>query len=353
MRDLPAKPTPPVWTLGEIADRIEGTVHGDPAVVIRGVAGLDDAQPDSLVRVEHPRYLARALACRAGALLVDREMDPGTRPAIRVQNVRVAFPLILQLFSLERKPDPGIHPTAVLGAGTELGPGCFVGAYAVLGERVKLAPGVTVHPHAVIGDDVEVGEGSTIFPQAVLYPRTVVGQRVRVHSGAVVGADGYGYEWNGKQHLKKPHNGRVRLGDDVEVGANATVDRATTGETVIGPGTKIDNLVQIGHNVKTGAHCLIVSLTGIAGSTSLGNGVVLGGQVGVNQHLIIGDGVQAAARSGLWGDQPAGAAVSGNPARPHRENVRIQAAIGRLPEMLRRLRKLEKRLGESPGSESD
>jgi len=242
-----------------------------------------------------------------------------------------------------------VDPTAVLGEGVELGEGCSVGAYAVLGRGVRLGPGAAVLPHAVVGDGSEIGAASVVFPHAVLYPRTVLGERVRVHAGAVIGADGYGYQWTGERHQKKPHNGRVRLCDDVEVGANTTIDRATTDETVIGPGTKIDNLVQVGHNVRMGAHCLLVSQVGIAGTARLGNGVVLAGQAGVNSHITVGDGVQAAGKAGVWTDQPAGARVHGNPARPYREDMRIQAALGQLPELLRRVRQLERQLEEREG----
>jgi UDP-3-O-[3-hydroxymyristoyl] glucosamine N-acyltransferase len=216
----------------------------------------------------------------------------------------------------------------------------------VLGRNVRLAAGVVIHPHVVLGDNVEIGANSVVFPQAVIYRDSVLGERVRVHSGAVVGADGYGYEWSGKGHYKIPQLGRVRLENDVEVGANTTIDRATTGETVIGAGTKIDNQVQIAHNVRTGQHCLIVAQVGIAGSTTLGNGVVLAGQVGVKDHIQIGDGVQAAGKSGIWGNVPAGQKISGHPARPHREEIRLQAAIGKLPELLRRVASLERLLGK-------
>lgn len=336
-------------SLRDLAAALGGEPEGDGDLPLFGAAGLEDAAAGTIVRVEHKRFLAQAESSPASALLVSAQLGPVAKPAIRVENPRLAFVRCLELFSREVRPAPGVHPTAVVGAGCQLAESCFVGAYAVLGKGVRLAAGVVVHPHVVVGDDVEVGEDSILYPQVVLYDRTVVGRRVRVHSGAVVGADGYGFEWTGERHLKKPHNGSVRLCDDVEVGANTTIDRATTGETVIGPGTKIDNLVQIAHNVRTGAHCLVISQVGIAGSATLGNGVVLAGQVGVNPHVTIGDGTQAGGKTGVWGDQPAGARISGNPGRPHREEVRIQAALGRLPELLRRVKELERRLGVEAG----
>jgi UDP-3-O-[3-hydroxymyristoyl] glucosamine N-acyltransferase len=339
-------------SLAELAERLGGQAEGSPSLRITGAAGLQDAHPGCLVRVEHPRYLEAAEASPAAALLTDLRIGPLQKPAIRVKQVRLAFAQALGLFAPEEDRPDGIHPTAVVASDAELGPGCAVGPYAVIGRRARLGARSVVHAHAVIGEGTEIGEDSVIFPQVVLYSRTIVGARAKIHSGSVIGADGFGYEWNGRGHQKIPQIGRVRIGDDVEIGANATIDRATTGETVIGPGTKVDNLVQVAHNVRTGAHCLIVSQVGIAGSTTLGNGVVLAGQAGVKDHVHLGDGVQAAGKSGVWGDQPAGARVSGHPARPHREEIRIQGALGQLPELLKRVAELERRLAES-GSPSE
>jgi UDP-3-O-[3-hydroxymyristoyl] glucosamine N-acyltransferase len=331
-------------SLGEIAAAIGGTVEGDPELPIGGVCGIEDAAPGTIVRVEHLRYLEAAISSPASALLTDRSLGPVTKACIRVDNVRLAFARCLELFSSEELPAPGVDPTAVIGAGTELGEDCSIGAYVVLGRRVRLGAGVILHPHVILGDDVEVGAGSVLYPRVVLYPKTVLGSRVRIHAGAVIGADGYGYVWTGERHHRIPQIGRVRIGDDVEVGANTTIDRATTGETVIGAGTKIDNLVQIAHNVQTGEHCLIIAQVGIAGSARLGSGVVLAGQAGIKDHVTIDDGAQVGGGAAVWGDQKAGAVISGQPARPHREEIRIQAALGQLPELLRRVRELERRL---------
>jgi UDP-3-O-[3-hydroxymyristoyl] glucosamine N-acyltransferase len=332
--------------IGELAPLLGGTVEGDPETRVYGVGGLDDAGDGVIVRVEAERYLEKAVASPAAALLIDRALPAAGKPAIRVAKVRLAFAKCLALFSPDVPPPPGVHPAAIVPPTAEVGEGCSIGAFAVVGERARLGRGVILHPHAVVGTDAEVGDGSEIFPHAVLYARTVVGRRVRIHAGAVIGADGYGFEWAGDHHERIPQIGRVRLGDDVEVGANTTIDRATTGETVIGPGTKIDNLVQIGHNTRTGAHCLIIAQVGIAGSCTLGNGVVMAGQSGMKDHVHLGDGLQVAARSGIWGDHDGPGVISGHPARPHREEVRIQAALGRLPELLKRVKELEKRLAE-------
>jgi UDP-3-O-[3-hydroxymyristoyl] glucosamine N-acyltransferase len=330
--------------LGELAELLGGTVDGDPTVRIMGAAGLSDAIAGTIVRVEHPRYLADAEASAATALLTDLRTGPLSKPAIRVSQVKLAFIRCLQVFAPAEVRLEGVHPSAVVAPDAVLDASCAVGALAVIGRRARVGAGVVIHPHVVVGDDVEIGPDTELFPGVVLYSRTKLGARVRIHSGTVIGADGFGYEWNGQQHVKVPQIGAVRICDDVELGSNTTIDRATTGETVIGPGTKIDNQVQIAHNVRTGAHCLIVSQAGVAGSTTLGNGVVLAGQSGVKDHIRIGDGVQAAGKSGIWGDQPAGMRVSGHPARPHREEVRIQAALTQLPELLKRVAELERRL---------
>ncbi len=332
-------------TLRELAERVGGSVEGDPNTLITSVTGLDDARAGSLVRVENERYAQAAEASAAAAVLAAPGPVRFSKPCIRVAHVRMAFARCLEVFSPDERPHAGVHRTAVVGDGSEIAADASIGPYAVLGRRVRVGARVVVHPHAVIGDDVEIGADSVVHPHSVLYRGTILGSRVRIHAGAAIGADGYGYEWSGSGHYKIPQIGRVRLGDDVEVGANTTIDRATTGETVIGSGTKIDNLVQIGHNVRTGQHCLIVAQVGIAGSSTLGNGVVLAGQVGVKDHVQLGDGVQVAAKGGVWGDVPAGQKISGNPPRPHREEVRIQAALGRLPDLLRRVAALERLLG--------
>ncbi len=334
-----------VISLADLAEALGGEVAGDPDVVIHGAAGLEDAAPGTIVRVESERYRETALATSASAFLISTKMEPMPRPCIRVAQPKLAFARALELLRPEVRPAPGVHPTAVVDPQAELGEGCSIGPYAVIGRGARVGPGAVVHAHVVVGEEAEVGENSVLYPQVVLYPQTIVGSRVRIQSGTVVGSDGFGYEWSGREHTKIPQVGRVRIADDVEIGANTTIDRATTGETVIGPGTKVDNLVQIAHNVRTGAHCLIISQVGIAGSAVLGNGVVLAGQSGVKDHIKIGDGVMAGGKSGIWGDQPAGKMISGHPARPHREAVRLEAALGQLPQLLKRVKELERKLG--------
>ena len=334
-------------TLAELAAALGGTVEGDPALRIHGVAGLEDAAPGTIVRVDGARYLKPALESPASALLVEESLTGAEKPCVRVRQLRIAYIRALELFAPVEHVPPGVHPSAVVDGSAEIAEGCAIGAGAVIGPRVRLAGGVVLHPCVVLMEDVEVGPDCVLYPHAVLYPRTVLGARVRIHAGAVLGADGFGYEWTGEQHLKRPHNGRVRVGDDVEIGANSAIDRATTGETVIGPGTKIDNLVQIGHNVRMGAHCVMVSQSGLAGSVTAGNGVVVAGQSGAKDNVRLGDGVVLVARAAAWGDLPEKGLYSGSPARPHSEEKRIQAAMRQLPELLKRVRELELQVGGS------
>jgi len=316
--------------LADLAERLGGELDGDGEIRILAAANLEDAAPETIVRVESARYLGAALASGAGALLVPLELEGVTCPAIRVKAVRPAFFQCLELFSRETTLPPGVHPTAVVEPDVELSPECHVGALAVLGRGCRVGRGAVIHAHTVVGEECEIGPETVLFPNVTLYPRTVLGARVRVHAGAVLGADGYGYEWDGTRHVKKPHNGRLRVGDDVEIGANTTIDRATTGETVIGPGTKIDNLVQIAHNVTVGEDSVLVAQVGIAGSSTLGHHVMIGGQAGVGDHVQVGAGAQIAGQSGVARDIAPGEVVMGYPAKPIRQFWREVAALSRL-----------------------
>jgi UDP-3-O-[3-hydroxymyristoyl] glucosamine N-acyltransferase len=251
---------------------------------------------------------------------------------------------------------PGVHPTAYVAESARVAEGATVSAFAVVGEGSLVESGAVLHPHVFVGPDCRVGEGSVLHPHVVLRARVVVGRRVIVHSGSVLGADGFGYVFDGQAHRKIPQVGRVVVEDDVEIGANVAVDRATLGDTVIGRGTKIDNLVQIGHNTVVGSDTVIVALTGISGSCRIGRGVVVGGQVGIADHVTVGDGAQIGSQSGVHREVPAGARVIGTPAMPGDTGLRALAAIGRLPELLRdvralgrRMDALERRLGAEGG----
>jgi UDP-3-O-[3-hydroxymyristoyl] glucosamine N-acyltransferase len=341
---FPARPPAAATSLGMLASLLDATLEGDPDLPITGAAGLEDACPGDLVRVEDARWLAAAEVSPAAALLVPLDLPGVSRPALRVADPRRAFISALACLYPPAPVSPGVHPSAVIGEGVSMGEGCAVMAYAVVGARARLGRGVVIHPHVVLGEDVEVGDESVLFPNVTLYPRVSVGRRARLHAGVVIGADGFGYVSGPRGHEKVPHVGTVIIEDDVEVGANVTIDRGTTGATRIGAGTKIDNLVQIGHNCQVGQHGLLVAMVGLGGSTTLDDGVVVGGHAGLNDHIHLVSGVIVGGHSAVWGDVKTPGIVSGDPARPHRQQLRVQAALQRLPELARTVADLARRI---------
>ena len=312
-----------------------------------GVSGLDNAAPGHVAYAETERLLREAEQGPALALIAPPGLAESTKPLLRVANVRLAYARALELLGPEeRRLPPGVHPTAQLAGDAEIGEGAALGPYAVVGEGARLGRGAQIHPHVVLGRNVAIGAESTIHPNVTLYDEVQVGARVTIHAGSVIGSQGFGYAQDGERHVRVPHIGTVVIEDDVEIGANVTIDRGTTGATVIGQGTKIDNLVQIGHNVKIGRNCILAGQVGISGSVTLGDGVMLAGQAGIADHVTLGDGARGAARAGVMSDVPPGAVVMGAPARPRGEQLRIDAAAGRLPELLREVRELKQRVSE-------
>jgi UDP-3-O-[3-hydroxymyristoyl] glucosamine N-acyltransferase len=337
--------------LGELAAAVGGTVEGDPSTLIEGVAPLEAATPRQITFLANPRYRRQAAASRAGAVLAAPGVDLGGRTVVRVADPYLALARVLAIFHPPRAVAPGIREGATVGAGCSVDASAAVLQGARLGDRVLIGPRTVVHPGASLGDDVRVGADCVIHANAALYARTVLGDRVVVHAGAVLGSDGFGYAHDGTAPVKLPQVGDVVVEDDVEIGANTTIDRATFGSTVIGRGTKIDNLVQVGHNVVVGAGSLLVAQSGISGSTRLGRGVVVAGQSGAVGHITIGDGSKIGAKSAVTHDLPAGSFVVGHPAVDAKVWRRAAAAFARLPEILRRLRRVESRLGaDRPGA---
>jgi UDP-3-O-[3-hydroxymyristoyl] glucosamine N-acyltransferase len=346
----------PGRSLGELAELVGGDLEGDPSLEIRGFASLESAGPGDLSFVVADRHLAAARQSAAAALIAPPGLDLGGRPAIRVAQPYAAIAAILPVFFPEPAVAPGVHPTAHIADSARVAATATVAAFTVVAERSVVESGAVLHPHVFVGPDCRVGEGSVLHPHVVLRARVEVGRRVIVHPGSVLGADGFGYVWDGQAHRKIPQVGRVVVEDDVEIGSNVTVDRATLGETVIGRGTKIDNLVQIGHNTVIGSGSIIVAQVGIAGSCRIGRGVVLAGQVGIADHVTVGDGAKIGSQAGVHRDVPAGAGMIGTPAMAGDTGLRALAAIGRLPEILkdvralgRRLAVLEQRLGAEGG----
>jgi len=346
----------PGRSLGELARLVGGDLEGDPSLEVRGFASLESATSGDLSFVVGERNLPAAMQSAAGALLAPPGLDLAGRPAIRVAQPYAAVAAIVRVFFPEPVLAPGIHPTAHVADSARVSPGATVGAFAVVGERSTIEDGAVLHPHVFVGVDCRVGEQSVVHPHVVLRANVSLGRRVIVHPGSVLGADGFGYVFDGQAHRKIPQVGRVVIEDDVEIGANVAVDRATLGETVIGRGTKIDNLVQIGHNTVVGANTIIVAQVGIAGSCRIGHGVVMAGQVGIADHITVGDGARLGSQAGVHRDVPAGAGMIGTPAIEGERGLRALAAIGRLPELLkdvralsRRLEALERRLGAEGG----
>jgi UDP-3-O-[3-hydroxymyristoyl] glucosamine N-acyltransferase len=339
----------PEVTVREIAELVGAAVEGDPDLRLRGVKPLGSAGADELSFVAEARYEQAGAASRAGALLVRPDYPESSTTLLRVDHPLAALASVVsRWFASIPLPPEGTHlaavaPTAQIGAGVRLGNFVSIGERAVIGDRVVLFSGVSV------GDDSFIGEETIIYPNVTLYHGSIVGRRCILHSGVVIGSDGYGFTSFEGGHQKIPQIGIVRIGDDVEIGANSTIDRATLGETVIGDGTKIDNLVQIGHNVTIGKHCLLVSQVGIAGSTTLGDWVVFGGQSGAAGHLKIGSRVQVASKSAVMKDWEGPVTIGGVPARDLKEYLRAEAAVRRLPELLRRVRSLERSLGGDAG----
>jgi UDP-3-O-[3-hydroxymyristoyl] glucosamine N-acyltransferase len=338
------------YTIAEIAKLLGGEILGDASLVLQGFAPADRAQPGDLTFAENENYLARAEQSAASAIIIDGPGASSRKTLIRVPNARVAFAKVLPLFFPEPVFAAGIHPTAIVPASAQVDPTAHLGPYCILGEKVRIGPRSVLQGLNCVGADCLLGEDVNLFPNVTLYPHTEVGNRVRIHSGTVVGSDGFGYVLDNGIHRKVPQIGNVIICDDVELGANVTVDRGALGPTIVGKGTKIDNLVQIAHNVTVGEHCIIVSQAGVAGSTKLGNYVILGGQVGLAGHLKIGNRVSIAAQSGVMNNIPDGEKWIWTPAQPDRQAKRQMIALQQLPELFRRVKALEKQLGLKPES---
>ncbi len=339
--------TAPVHTVLSLAALVGGRVLGPNGdAPIRGISELSSAEPDQISFLGNTKYEARARASRAGAILVTPKDAPkleGTR--IEVESPSAAFTKISALFAPPPvRDEPGVHATAIIAPGAVLGEGISVGPHAVISAGARIGARAVIGANCFIGEQAVIGEDTRLYPLVTVRERCVLGARVILHSGVVIGADGFGYDFKDGRYLKIPHTGFVQLDNDVEIGANSTIDRGRFGRTHIGEGTKIDNLVMIGHNVVVGAHSIIVAQSGISGSTTVGKYFTLAGQSGLAGHLNVGDRVTLTAMSGINKDAPSNVVLSGRHALPAREALKLEALGRRLPELFDRLKELEDKL---------
>ncbi|UCC72725.1 MAG: UDP-3-O-(3-hydroxymyristoyl)glucosamine N-acyltransferase [Gemmatimonadota bacterium] len=336
-------------TVGQLAERLGAELVGKPDGTIERAAPLETASEGEVSFLARRKYLRYLGATRATAVIVDREMGrledfPQSTALLWVDDAHAALAETLTLLYPQAPRDGEIAPSAMLGPGVELGEGVIIGHHAVVAAGTRLGDRVRVGANCVVGERCEIGADTELKDLVCLYPDTVIGARCIVHSGARIGVDGFGYVFQDNRHRKIPQVGRCVVEDDVEIGANTCIDRGSVGETRIGAGTKIDNLVHIAHNVRIGRQCIIVAQVGIAGSTTVGDGVALAGQVGIIGHLDVGDGAKVAAQAGVSHDIPAGETWFGYPARPLTKVMRASAAFLKLPELIRRVRRIEKKL---------
>lgn len=339
-------------TVSQIAEQVKGEVIGDSSLVLNGIAAAGQARPGDLTFAEKDSYFALAEQSQATAIIVAGGNTSTTKVLIRVPNVRVAMAQVLPLFFPQEKNLAGIHPSAIIAESAQVHPRAYIGPNCVLGEHVRLGARSVLMGGSHVGRECQIGADVRVFPNVVIYSHSQIGDRVTIHAGTVIGSDGYGYVFDEDHHRKVLQVGNVIIHDDVEIGANAAIDRGALGATIIGKGTKIDNLVHIAHNVVIGRHCLIMGQVGFAGSTHLGDFCVIASQSGIAGHLKLGHQSIVGAKSGVMRDIPDKGRVLGIPAAPDKDAKRQWIAVQQLPELARRMREVEKqlaKLGADPG----
>jgi UDP-3-O-[3-hydroxymyristoyl] glucosamine N-acyltransferase len=331
--------------LSEIARRINCRMTGDEDIEIVRVAGIDEAGPGDLTFVSNRKYVSHIKDTRASAIILAEYVPPTSIPSLRTDDPYLAFARALELFFVPLRPDIGIHPTAVIGEQVQIGSGASIGAYVVVGKGCTIGSGVIIHPHAVIYPDASIGDDSVLHANVIVREGCRIGARVVLQNGVIIGSDGFGFApTKDGSFYKICQTGKVIIADDVEIGANTTIDRAAVGDTRIDRGAKLDNLIQIGHGSRVGEDCVLAAQVGVAGSTRLGKKVWVGGQVGFAGHLEVGDNAIITAQSGTSHDIPAGAVMSGSPAFENAAWLRSTAVFSKLPQLLRKVRDLEKEI---------
>ncbi|MDH4223443.1 MAG: UDP-3-O-(3-hydroxymyristoyl)glucosamine N-acyltransferase [candidate division Zixibacteria bacterium] len=333
-----------VKTLKEIADFVQGELYGNGSIKIKGVAEIEKAQTGELTFLSNPKYKIFLERTKASAVIIDKKFETPKIPSIRHDNPYYAFCKTLEFFTRKKDYPEGVHPSAILGKNVKMGRRVHIGAYVVIQDKVSMGDRVTILSGSFVGENTVVGEDSFLYPGVTIRENCEIGKKVILHSGAVIGSDGFGYAKEDEIYHKIPQTGRVILEDYVEIGANTTIDRATLGETRIGKGTKIDNLVQIAHNVSIGENSVIAGQAGISGSTKIGKNVTIAGQVGIIGHIKVGDNVIAGAQSGITKSVAPYTVISGYPAREHKKAKKIEACISLLPFYVKKIRELEKKI---------
>jgi UDP-3-O-[3-hydroxymyristoyl] glucosamine N-acyltransferase len=333
-----------LFTAAQIAEHLNGEVIGDGSARLTGFAPADCARAGDLTFAVKETHFVLAEQSQAAAILVSQAFAPSSKVLIRVQDARVAMARVLPLFFPPDHSPSGIHPSAIIDASAQIDPTAHIGPHCVVGACARVGARSVIMGGNHIGRDCQIGDDSCLYPNVIVYARTQIGHRVSIHAGTVIGSDGYGYVFDAGRHRKVLQVGNVIIGDDVEIGANAAIDRGALGSTVIGPGTKIDNLVHVAHNVVMGQHCLVMGQVGFAGSSHLGDYCVIASQSGIAGHLKIGAQAMVGAKSGVMRDVPDGGRVLGIPAAPDKQAKRQMIAVQHLPELIHRLRKLEQEI---------
>lgn len=333
------------WTLGELANLLGGDLHGDADLRIRVPAAAGEGGKDALTFASEPKYLALIEGSAVGATLVAPGME-SSKPHIVVPSPRIAFGKFLHRCVRPLPLAEGIHPTAVVDPGATIGEGVRIGPYVIVERGATIGPRSRLYAHCYVGEDCHLGAEVVLYPQVVLYQDVSLGDRTVIHASTIIGADGFGYAWDGQRQLKIPQVGRVEIGEDCEIGALCAIDRAAITRTSIGADTKIDNLVQIGHNSTIGSHTVIASQSGVSGSCTVGDRVTIAGQVGLGDHVTVVDDVTMAARAASTADLTEPGLYKGYPARPVTKDLRIQAHLERLPDLAKQVKALEKRIAE-------